>query len=760
MITIIINSKRAFSLFLGCFTLFSATLVHAAEMETPVAVSAVSAQDVRELPSISVDAILPGDIRFAPGAATTLTDQEIEQLRPYTMHDAFDFIPGVRTIDDDVLGRRSGIGIRGAPSRRSRKTLLLEDGVPINASTYLDSSAHYTPPMERLEAIDVLRGNGQILHGPLNNHGIVNFRNKRPTSVPETTIELSGGEQSTFKRHLMHRRTEGSLGMVFSYTGANADGVFDVEDTQYDDFFGSLDWQVNSQHSIGTSFLYFRERSHYDESNLLPAEFARNPFTKAGRLVTFGGVTSATGWGQQHNTIAIDYLKADITHDYQITNNWSMSNKIFATDLDRPRFTVDPEEIEFDPASAVLDFDAGGGTPFIAGVQGEMVSRDRHYRTYGGESRMELANIAAFGLDHTFQWGARYERHFLADKRYGGVAGEVLDEGNRGARTREVDFQASAVSVFFQDAIQFGNWTVTPGARVEYFTQSQVRKPRSADPASNNFKLTDQNSVFLPGISFLYDGFQDTQVFASVQRGYSPSIARTAAGFPLVPETGINSQIGMRSSVFRGVSFEVAGFYNMLTDTIVQLPFSIAGQNLVINSGDSDVIGADVALRVDSNAFYTATPYNVYGMLGYNYSQAEFTTGVLDGNRVPEVPLHAGSFTFGIEHTSGWDVGLTVSHFGSFFTDPANTKAFVVQDEDGEVLAAGDALEIREPVVVGEVESHTLLSARASYTLPGTSTTFWVQGRNLTDKLYITDLQNGIRPGAERTVVGGVQLEF
>ena len=58
---------------------------------------------------------------------------------------------------------------------------------------------------------------------------------------------------------------------------------------------------------------------------------------------------------------------------------------------------------------------------------GRMISRDRHYRTYGIESRMEYGNVQAFGLDHTFQWGLRFERHLFEDKRTRG-------EGGRGNR--------------------------------------------------------------------------------------------------------------------------------------------------------------------------------------------------------------------------------------------------------------------------------------------------------------------------------------
>src|SRR5690606_30355851 len=287
-------------------------------------------QPADDLPTIVVREVMPAGRDSAPGAAARLADDQLRAMRPYSLHDALDFVPGVRTIDDDAAARRSGIGIRGAPPRRSRKTLLLEDGTPINASTYLDSSAHYTPPMERLESVDVLKASGQIVHGPLNNHGIVNFRNKRPTAVPETTVELAAGNLGTLKRHAMHRRTIGPVGLVASYTGMDADGAFDVEDTSFDDLHTGLEWEIDDNQRLGGSLTYFRERSRYDESNLTPVEFEKAPRTKRGRF------------GQEHNTFALNYRKADIVYDIDVTERLSVSTKLFATDIDRPRFTVVP----------------------------------------------------------------------------------------------------------------------------------------------------------------------------------------------------------------------------------------------------------------------------------------------------------------------------------------------------------------------------------------------------------------------------------
>ncbi|MGI8739250.1 MAG: TonB-dependent receptor plug domain-containing protein [Gammaproteobacteria bacterium] len=218
---------------------------------------------VYEMPPIDVEGTTPDEVQDTPAAASRLTKEEIETLRPYTLRDALAFISGVRHIDDDVLGRRAGIGFHGAPARRSRKTLLLEDGVPINATSYIDPSAHYTPPPQRLESVDLLKGAGHVLHGPLNNHGIINFINKRPTLTPETTAELGiGQDPDSFKRHLMHTRTNGPVGLVFAYTV----------------------WMRTA-----------------------PA-----PHTKLGRF------------GQEFNTIAVDYWKFAVSHDGQITDNLSI----------------------------------------------------------------------------------------------------------------------------------------------------------------------------------------------------------------------------------------------------------------------------------------------------------------------------------------------------------------------------------------------------------------------------------------------------
>ncbi len=211
-----------------------------------------------------------------------------------------------------MLGRRAGIGFHGAPARRSRKTLLLEDGVPINATSYIDPSAHYTPPPERLESVDLLKGAGHVLHGPLNNHGIINFINKRPTLTPETTAELGiGQDPDSFKRHLMHTRTNGPVGLVFAYTVwmRTAPSMWRIPSSTTS---SRVSTGSCSYHALSFSGTYFRERSNYDKSNRTAIEFALAPRTKLRRF------------GQEFNTIAVDHWKFAVSHDGQITDNLSI----------------------------------------------------------------------------------------------------------------------------------------------------------------------------------------------------------------------------------------------------------------------------------------------------------------------------------------------------------------------------------------------------------------------------------------------------
>src|SRR5690606_10957981 len=207
------------------------------------------------------------------------------------------------------------------------------------------------------------------------------------------------------------------------------------------------------------------------------------------------------------------------------------------------------------------------------------------------------------------------------DMRNRADGGRIIGENDRGELIRREHYEASAVSVFVQDEIAIGDWVVTPGLRAETFTQSKVREALPSDPGPHDPEESDRNSILLPGITVLHNGLPGVQVFGSVQRGCSPAIARTAARFPLLTETGVNTQVGIRSNGPR-LRYEAAASYNRLENTLVRHAFTIDGLNVTLNSGDSIARGVDLGLRLDSAA--EGGSGNVFMELGYNYTEAEF----------------------------------------------------------------------------------------------------------------------------------------
>lgn len=236
------------------------------------------------------------------------------------------------------------------------------------------------------------------------------------------------------------------------------------------------------------------------------------------------------------------------------------------------------------------------------------------------------------------------------------------------------------------------------------------------------------------------------------------ALSRTAAAFPLLPETGVNLQAGWRTRPVRSVTLESAVFHNLIANTVVQMPFSIDEQHVILNSEDSRASGVDVSARLDSAA-WTSTRYNVFTSVVHSLTHARFRGGQLHRRTVPDVPTHAGSLTAGVDHARGWHVSATAAWVGRFMTDLANTRAYTLAGEDGGFIPPGMPFSLRETVVLGEVPTR-VLAARASMVVPGTRVVLWLHGRNLTDRLYVTDLTNGLRPGAGRTVTAGARVQF
>ena len=131
------------------------------------------------------------------GSSTKLDKKKIKQISPVGTQEILTFVPGVNGFSDDGIGQsRISIGIRGINPRRTSRTLVLEDGIPIQPALYVYSNMYYNPPVERIEEIEIVKGGSSIEFGPQTMGGVINYKTKLPSDSLSGKLSLTGGSNA------------------------------------------------------------------------------------------------------------------------------------------------------------------------------------------------------------------------------------------------------------------------------------------------------------------------------------------------------------------------------------------------------------------------------------------------------------------------------------------------------------------------------------------------------------------------------------
>src|SRR5258708_28437 len=103
-------------------------------------------------------------------------------------------VPGLVVRQEYGGGGRLALGVRGLDNGRSRHLLILEDGIPVSLNPYAEPDMYYSPPIERMRGIEVVKGSGSILFGPQTIGGVVNFLSLSPPTRQSATVDVEGGQ--------------------------------------------------------------------------------------------------------------------------------------------------------------------------------------------------------------------------------------------------------------------------------------------------------------------------------------------------------------------------------------------------------------------------------------------------------------------------------------------------------------------------------------------------------------------------------------
>ncbi len=723
-----------------------------------------------ELDKIQVKGILPERLESVPGSFSIVDEKELEARRPFSIKEALSSVPGLNIIqNEDPLGLAQNIGLRGMDPRRSARTLLMEDGMPLYLAPYGDPSSHYIPMLERVQRIEVVKGSGQVLYGPQTVGGMINFVT-RP--IPKDGIHGSVSGMlgnNDFGGVYANIGAGGEMGgVMLDIINKKGDGIRDNHEFEVTDVTLKGQLNINDQHTLLAKVGTYQEHSNVSETGLGEVDYARDKFqAPSGKNDAF-----------EH-----DRKFAQLQHIFDINNNARLTTQAYYVDTYRSSFRqtdapggYDDEEVGQSTGITIMDRCSGLVLTEATAEQCGGRHRPRNYNYYGFEPRLDFKH-SLFGIESDAVIGFRLHKEDIKRQQYRSanpLAQNLAWAKANGSFREDIRIDVEAKSYYAQNTLHIGNFDVTPGVRVEDMRFKTKVNQAGGDP--QNASVTNNQTEVLPGFGVAWNGIANTTVFAGVHKGFSPPRPdrdlradgpNTAEVDKTSPETSINWEVGLRSKYYKGVSVESTLFHTKFDDIVVR---TTSGS--FDNAGKAVMTGLEFAGRVDFGQIYD-TAHNFYAMANYtNLWTAKFDStsvnafstvvagevetagdGVISGKRLPYAPKHMASVNFGYQHPVGIDARIGLDYISKQEVDgPFRDYVLNAADPSG-VDAALSGLS-------GDIPSYTLFNASVNYKPVDSKMTYFVSGHNLSDREYLASRVDGMSAGRGRQVFGGVRFDF
>jgi Fe(3+) dicitrate transport protein len=687
--------------------------------------------------AVVVKGILPDRLEAIPGSFNIIDEEYLQDRRPISNIERLRAVPGLNVVPDGSMGFDVNIGIRGQDPRRSAKTMVMEDGVHLQLAPYTDPVVHYTTPSTVINRVEVIKGAGQILYGPQTLGGAVNFVTK---PVPRNG-KIEGSLTSAFGNQ-DYRLLHGNLGfgderggLMIDFTQNKGDGIFKGAEFDVKDYRVKGELNITESQTIGFKLVHTNDRRNQTENYLTRDEYARDPFS--------------------HPTVEIDEWEQDrdvvqLWHKIDVNDNFKLSTQAYYTDTFRNGLRgsntgalVGGQWVSRLRNCSAANGGAGAANTVALGNQDIEICGGRHaprqYYTWGAESRADFS-YNLFGLENDSIVGIRYHQEQARRQQVTATNAAQREDYKlalaQGTGLSDATLEAIALSYYAQNTTYVGDWSFTPGFRVEDVRSRDVNNLVATNRVSDSF------TEFLPSFGVAWNGIANTTVFAGAHKGISPARANrdfTAPGQRAEPEESTLFEIGARSNYFTGVTTSATIFHNKIDNTIVD------NGGTFDNSGKSEQTGLELAGRINFGQIY-GWSNNIYLSGAYtNLWEAEYKKAnnpANDGNRMQYAPEHLLNLDLGYQHVAGWDVRIGVQHVSKQFVDDANTR-----------IESGNGLQ-------GTIPSYTIWNASVNYRVPNSGVTLFANAENLFDKEFLVSRNEGKLPGRERLIFGGITYDF
>lgn len=574
--------------------------------------------------------------------------------------------PGIQVWESDGSGVQLGVASRGLSPNRSWEFNVRMDGYDITPDPMGYPEAYYSPPMEVVDRIEIIRGASSLQYGPQFG-GLMNFVLRKPDKSTKLLVE----SQNTFGNNNLwssFNYVGGTIGR-FSYTSYYQKRVGDGwRQNSYfntDHSHAEISYAVTNKLKVGAQATYMYTISQ-QPGGLTEAQFAQNAKQSV----------------RERNWFSNPWFIYALTAEYIFNEHAKLSLKNFGTIAERSSVGFTKAITEVDP----------NGT--------RQVDRD-NYNTFGSELRY-LLDFKTGSWSNTLATGLRYFNGEIDRKQIGtGSTGKDMDFTISGLYTRDLVFHNSNLAAFAETILRPTNKLLfTLGARSEQietrmegqYGLSPTGSPIAAVPSSRS------RSFVLLGAGAEYKVSKETKFYSNIAQAYRPVLASDllppattdVIDQNLKDASGYNFDVGYRGTKGNYLNFDLDYFYldyNNRVGVITQTNEAGTKYQYRTNLGHSVSQGMEAYIEFSPTAAWF--PHSKFGHISIFTSLAaikaeykDFKTtsvvngaiveGNLAGKKIENAPSKINRY--GITYAKkGLSLTWQMSDIGETFADASNT---------------------------------------------------------------------------------------
>jgi len=404
-------------------------------------------------------------------------------------------VPGMSIWENDGSGIQAGVAARGLSPNRSWEFNVRQNGYDISSEVFGYPETYYTPPMEALAKIEVIRGATSLQYGPQFG-GLLNYQIKKGNPNKPISFET--------------QQTVGSYGLFNAY---NAIGGTHKKFSYY----GFLHhrtaegWRNNSRYNIYTG--YFSANYQLSKKINLSGEYTNMNYKsqQPGGLTDVQFKDNNRQSLRERNWFGAQFNMPSLTVKYYISPLVNLQNKSFATIAERNSVGFTKSITTKDSINlTTLQYNA------------RQVDRD-NYKNYGTEVRLSI-KYKFFGKENIFAGGVRVysgntKRNQLGTGTTGNDFNLSLTNPQYGL---SLEFGTTNYAAFAENVFQIGKrLKVVPGIRFDYI-QSKTEGYINTTQAGkiNSDKRIRQLLLYGIGSEFMIT--EKTNLYGNYSLAYHP----------------------------------------------------------------------------------------------------------------------------------------------------------------------------------------------------------------------------------------------